>query len=67
MISQQTLDERKADRELFNHVRAIRRKIGKEEKGMTAHEKTLHNLNSVRQFLLENGYSLKLADGTTIP
>jgi hypothetical protein len=60
-------EDRKADRELINHIYAIRRRIGKEQEGMTDHEKTLDTQNSVINFLRENSYTLKLADGTIIP
>jgi hypothetical protein len=67
MTNQQKIEERKAEREVINHVRAIRRQIGKEQEGMTVHEKTLYTRNSLREFFIKKGYTLKLADGTTIP
>jgi hypothetical protein len=67
MISQQMIEERKAEREVINHVRAIRRKIGKETAGMTPEQSAAYTRNSVRKFFLENGYTLTYADGTTIP
>jgi 3-hydroxyacyl-CoA dehydrogenase len=67
MISQAMIDERKAEREVINRVRAIRRKIEKEKAGMTPEESTAFVHNRVRKFFLENGYTLTYADGTTIP
>jgi hypothetical protein len=64
---QQLKEDRKADRALINEIRAVRRKIAKEQEGMTVREKTLYTNNSVNNFLRENGYTLKLADGTIIP
>jgi hypothetical protein len=61
------IEERKAEREVINHVRAIRRTIQNEKKGMTPEERTAYTYNSVREFLIENGYTLTYADGTTIP
>jgi hypothetical protein len=67
MISQARIEERMAERQVINRVRSIRRKIGKEQAGMTAHEKTVDTRNYVVNFLKENGYTLKLADGTILP
>jgi hypothetical protein len=67
MINQATIEERKAEREVINHVRAIRRKIQKEKAGMTPEQRMAYTHDSVRKFFLENGYTLTYADGTTIP
>jgi hypothetical protein len=61
------IEERKAEHEVINRVRAIRRKIQKEQAGMTDHEKTVETHNSVVNFLRENGYTLKYADGHIEP
>jgi hypothetical protein len=67
MISQAKIEERKAERELINHIRAIRKENGKETKGMTPEQSAAYTHNSVREFLIKNGYTLTYADGTTIP
>jgi hypothetical protein len=67
MISQQKIEERKTDRALINEIRAARKKLQKEQEGMTSDERVAFVQNSVRNFIIENGYTLKYADGTTIP
>jgi hypothetical protein len=80
-MTQQQIEERKAEREVFNHLRATRRKIRKEQERMGLEA---YNTRSAREIMesmekycrqnpgvqivkVGDGYMLKDIDGTTQP
>jgi hypothetical protein len=80
-MTQQQIEEKKAEREVFNHLRATRRKIHKEEERIGRAEYNARSnremMNRLEEYCRKNpgvqivkvgaGYMLKDINGTTQP
>jgi hypothetical protein len=80
-MTQQQIEERKAEREVINHLRATRRKIRKEQErmGLAAYDARTNRemIETMEEYCRKNpgyhivqvggGYLLKKPDGTTQP
>jgi ElaB/YqjD/DUF883 family membrane-anchored ribosome-binding protein len=80
-MTQQQLEERKAEREVFSRLRAVRKQIRKEQEGWTVDERVERGnqemMNLMETYCREHpgyqivqvggAYLLKKADGTTQP
>jgi uncharacterized coiled-coil DUF342 family protein len=58
MTRQQTIEERKAERDVINHIHTIRRQIQDEEKGMTSSERTARLRAEVQELIKKHGLKI---------